>query len=514
MEQRRDVMGLMAINVLIAGSGVLATMQIAWLFGANRTMDIWFLSASLMSGIFGLTQSGQLSELFLPEYIKIKHEFGKQKAFDAYCVVLNWAVLVTIIITIFGFLTSPWIVNYAARGFDINQRATVNEIFRALLPLIPLQIMGAVQQMLGNAEKKYGKFEMGVFLGSIISILTVYFLHKPLGLWSLVISQWALHLTTLIYRHFQLKQTEMKYHWVWKTGQFDIWHLMKQLSHTSTYVIITQIYSVTFRSLLGTLSGGVLSAYSYAESLYLRTSSLFITPVGKVFMTSISTVLVTEPPKAIHSIRAALSNYLEIYFFVLAAGLPALGHALFALWGGDLYGPDLISLTQMILIVFAILILFQMYSILSRKLNLALGYFRHQYIFSILLQVVSIGIAILSIHLFGIWGAVITVTFNTIGLASIGWVVTNKHRPDLAIFFSLKEILSHIFPLIFGVLGGVVVAFNLNNFLNFNSNLLTQKFYHGVIAIIAVATSVGIYKFFHLRNKKEKSIAKNLPQNN
>lgn len=505
MVQRKDVIGLVAINVLIAASGIIATMQIAWLFGANRTMDVWFISASLINGIFGLTQSGQLSELFLPEYIKIKHELGRQKAFDAYCVVLNWSVLVTLIITLLGFLTSPWIIDYAARGFDINQRTSVLEIFRALLPLVPLQIMGAVQQMLGNAEKKYGKFEIGVLVGSLISIILVFLLHKSLGLWSLVVSQWSLQLTTLIYRHFQLKQTELKYNWIWKTEQFEIWHLIKQLGHTSVYVVVTQIYSVTFRSLLGTLSGGVLSAYSYAEALYLRASSLFITPVGKVFMTSISTVLVTEPAKTIHSIRAALSNYLEVYFWVLAAGLPALGHALFTLWGSDRYGAELISLTRSILVVFSILMLFQMYSILSRKLNLALGYFSQQYTLSILLQIFSIGVAVILIHYFGIWGAVGTVAFNTISLAIIGWYVTYKLRPNLAIFFSAKEISYHMLSFIPAATVGALVAYFMNGYFNFNVTSFTQKFYHGLIAVTAVSVSLGIYKALHVWTTRRSS---------
>jgi peptidoglycan biosynthesis protein MviN/MurJ (putative lipid II flippase) len=512
MVQRKDVMGLVAINILIAAVGVFATMQIAWLFGANRTMDVWFLSSSLINGIFGLTQSGQLSELFLPEYIKIKHEHGQQEAFNAYCVVLNWSVLFTLIIMIVGFFSSSWIIDYAARGFEINERVTVLGIFRLLLPLIPLQILGAVQQMLGNAERKYGKFELGVFVGSIISILLVYLLHKSLGLWALVISQWSLQLTILIYRHFHLKNEELKYRWIWKTEQFEIRHLIKQLGHTSVYVIVTQIYSVTFRSLLGTLSGGVLSAYSYAEALYLRASSLFITPVGKVFMTSISTVLVTEPAKTIQSIRAALSNYLEVYFLVLAAGLPALSHALFALWGSERYGTELIYLTRSILAVFSFLMLFQMYSILSRKLNLALGYFSQQYTLSILLQVISIGVAITLIYYFGIWGAVGTVAFNTICLAIIGWFVTYILRPDLAIFFSAKEILNHILPLILGVFAGAAAAYFMNGYFDFKTNPMTQKFYHALIAVSAVGISLGIYKVLHIwivkRASREKILQK------
>ena len=97
-------MGLAAVNVLIAASGVVATTQIAWVFGANRMMDGWFIAVALTSSIFGLVQSGQLSELFLPEYIKIKHEQSSQKAFEAYCVVLNWSLLAACVIVGMGIL--------------------------------------------------------------------------------------------------------------------------------------------------------------------------------------------------------------------------------------------------------------------------------------------------------------------------------------------------------------------------------------------------------------------------
>jgi peptidoglycan biosynthesis protein MviN/MurJ (putative lipid II flippase) len=309
MVQRRDIMNLMAVNVLIAASGIIATMQIAWLFGANRNMDVWFLAASLTSGIFGLTQSGQLSELFLPEYIRIKHQFGQQKAFECYCVVFNWAVFATVVITTITFISSKVIIDYAASGFATDQKITVLEIFKFLLPLVPLQIIGAVQQMMGNAEKKFGKFELGALLGSVLSIISVFILHKSMGLWALVSSQWILQLTILIYRHIQLRKAQLTHRWIWKTENFDIFEIIKQLGQTTLYVFSTQIYSITFKSLLGALPSGILSAYSYAETLYLRTSSLFITPVGKVFFTSVATSFAVEPLKVLANIKYNRLNY-------------------------------------------------------------------------------------------------------------------------------------------------------------------------------------------------------------
>ena len=504
MVQRRDIMSLAAVNVLIAASGIIATMQIAWLFGANRTTDVWFLAASLTSGIFGLTQSGQLSELFLPEYIRIKHQFGQQKAFECYCVVFNWAVFATLIITGITFISSKIIVDYAGSGFAADQKITLLEIFKFLLPLIPLQIIGAVQQMIGNAEKKFGKFELGALLGSVLSIISVFILHKSMGLWALVISQWILQLTILIYRHIQLRKAELRYRWVWKTDQFKISDVIKQLGQTSLYVFSTQIYSITFRSLIGALPGGILSAYSYAESLYLRTNSLFIVPVGKVFFTSVATSFAVEPLKVLADIKSALSYYLEMYFLVLVAGLPALGHILSALWGSNRYGPELITITQIILTVFFTMILFQMYASMSRKINLAMGCYNLQYTLSTSLQWVSIIVAFILVPKFGIWGAVGTVLLNTVGMATVGWFVTYKSRPNLAVFFSRYEFIEHGLALIPALVIGVALSFYLGTSLEYQTVTFGHKFLHGLVAIVSVASSVSAYKYcLHILTRRK-----------
>jgi peptidoglycan biosynthesis protein MviN/MurJ (putative lipid II flippase) len=497
MVKRGDVTRLAFVNLLIAVSGVVATSQIALVFGANRTMDGWFIAVSLTSGILSLIQTGQLSELLLPEYIRIKHLHGPQKAFEAYCVVLNWALLAACVFVGLGFVIGRPIIFYAARGFDPSQRLSILDLFQSLLPLVPLQIAGAFQQMLGNAEKKYGRFEVGALCGSIAGIMVVAMLHRLIGVWALVASQWVQQLTTLAYRHVQLSREGLSYRVVWVAEHFAIWQLVRQLGQTSAYVVSTQVYSVTLRALLCTLPGGVLSAYSYAETLYTRSSSLFLRPVGTVFFTTISTALVVSPGEVLANVKASLSRYLEMYFLVLAVALPATGHVLLALWGSPRYGPELVSLTKSIFLMFLVTLVFLMHSTMTRKMNLALGEGTRQYFLLSVVQALFACLVVVLVGQFGIWGGAVTVALNAVAASLIGWLVLRRARPELAIGFNRGEFLVHLAALVPAVLAGAGLAWQMGSGIDPAWSGWHLKSAHGLTAAASSGMCLLLYKLFH-----------------
>lgn len=60
------------LKILGAISGLIYSILQVRLFGATALVDSYFIATSAVLLITSLTQSGQLSEVFLPEYLKVK----------------------------------------------------------------------------------------------------------------------------------------------------------------------------------------------------------------------------------------------------------------------------------------------------------------------------------------------------------------------------------------------------------------------------------------------------------
>ena len=69
-------------------------------FGASAEMDAYFVAMSAVYMITSLIQGGQLSEVFLPEYLKQKSKFGRKSAHNLLSAILNRMLLIVIIILV------------------------------------------------------------------------------------------------------------------------------------------------------------------------------------------------------------------------------------------------------------------------------------------------------------------------------------------------------------------------------------------------------------------------------
>jgi peptidoglycan biosynthesis protein MviN/MurJ (putative lipid II flippase) len=83
-----------------------------------------------------------LSEVFLPEYIRLRESKGSQEAFACYSVVLNWAILAALVLIIIGYFLSSIITGWIGTGFTAPEKTFLQSIFIGLLPLLPFASCG------------------------------------------------------------------------------------------------------------------------------------------------------------------------------------------------------------------------------------------------------------------------------------------------------------------------------------------------------------------------------------
>lgn len=441
MVTRRHVRNLVGINLLIAGAGLVSTAQIAWVFGATRQSDLWFAASSIQASMLGMMQTGQLSEAFLPEYVRIRAERGRERAQECFSAVFNWACLIALALTVLAAALSPWICGFVGAGFSADQQAEIRWIFLWLLPLVPLQVVAGLQQMLGNAEGKFGRFEAPLLIGSLASILAVYLLGNRLGLTALVIAQWLLFLVSFAGRSWMLQSHGYRHRWRLGAEGFSPRGVFGQLGITFLYVAVTHAYLMIFRRALGLLPAGMMSAFSYAETLFSRISSLFMRPVSTVFFTSISERVSDDTYSRRHVVRSALARYLEMHLLLLALFLPGLAIFVAALWGGPRFGPDHIARTSLALGAMLVALLPQAQFMVSRKLNISHGFLRDQYWAMILNQCLMAAVCYPLVAAFGFEGAVAVSLFNVAGFCLFSLAATKLRMPDMVVVFRARDLL-------------------------------------------------------------------------
>ena len=66
--------------MLGAVTAVASSIVVARLFGTGSDIAVYFGASTLVSLMVSLTQAGQLGEVFLPEFIRLKEETGRQSA--------------------------------------------------------------------------------------------------------------------------------------------------------------------------------------------------------------------------------------------------------------------------------------------------------------------------------------------------------------------------------------------------------------------------------------------------
>src|SRR5690242_21707640 len=89
---RRAIGTLTSLNVAGACVALANSVVTARLFGTSRPMEVFFAAASVQVQLVSLVQTGQLAEIFLPIYHRIRHRSGTERARAAFSVLMNWMI--------------------------------------------------------------------------------------------------------------------------------------------------------------------------------------------------------------------------------------------------------------------------------------------------------------------------------------------------------------------------------------------------------------------------------------
>jgi hypothetical protein len=132
---------------------------------------------------------------------------------------------------------------------------------------------------------------------------------------------------------------------------------------------------------------------------------------------------------------SALSRNLAVGSIVIVMVLASSRSLLEALWGVDNFGGENLNLAVQLLNVYYILLFATGFSLIARKMTIAMGMVSRQYLFASVVQMLSALSAWLLISTYGTYGALFAIFINTVGLALVPYLILIIWKPDLAIFY-------------------------------------------------------------------------------
>lgn len=476
-----------------------------WYFKASANVDAFFIATSAVYLITSLSQGGQLAEVYLPEYLKLKKSNGSKSAQQLLSVIVNRMIFFVGIILLILFFFSPLVIDLIGPGLSPESKILSTKLFQLSLILIIFTLIASFVNTTLDAEQVYGRSELSGLINSFVSILLLVLFHDKLGIWVLVYALLIGKIIEFIIGMTFLKRLGFKYYFIWNTENYNLSKIFKVMLSTSGYVGATQIYSVTMTAMASFLPTGSLSIFNYIQQLSTKGTNIIIGPISTVFFSKFSNS-VTES-------RANLESHLKkplngitlisilIFCFILLTGKELLQ----VLWGKNNLSPSEFSTAYLMLILNFLGFIFSSVGLIFRKSAIALGSAHKLYQSWIFTQLLCAVYAFVSIRWAGIYGLASILVLNMFSMALVSIVVSEKSGlKGIELFKTLFLTKKFFFFLILLLTStvGVLLIFSLFDFQYIT--MITIK-----STLLALSAFILLTFFYPLEAKEIKEIFKN-----
>lgn len=407
---------LLSFNVINVVLSILNSTLMVYFFGTSPEVEAFFAASVLGTAISRFVQTGQLVEIIIPRYHKVKQEVHRQAALSVVATLCNFMVGGAFLLVVVFMLAGHWVVSWLVPGFDPQVQQHVLEVFYWTGFLMPIQIATNLFQGLLTAENIYGKAEMTNTISLLITIVILVIWGRDGSVHALIgglVASVVLQFATVVY---YLRQLGYRHRFQWHNPHFSMGELLKATSATTFYMVGVQIYTFIFNAALSMLPAGTFAIYRYVEIIYGKVANIFMMPISTVFFNDINQLIVQNKTQLVKSYVSKNLNFSYFLSWVLFLPFWAGGsYLIWVLWGGSKFNPsDAQKVYELLCVFFFGLVLLGPY-MLFRKLAVSATKPDLQYYLWGVAQIVSGGIGYGLIRWLGFEGIMIqTIVHSTI----------------------------------------------------------------------------------------------------
>ena len=260
---RKGIVLSTAFNVLSKGLVFLNSLLIAYYFGAQLKMDIYFYaynSVVILSALIGSLNASVL----IPESMRIRAQRDDREAMEFLNFFIALYFLFCVLLAMI-FLINPVRAFHAVSGFsmaDLNKESAILWLSLPLLLLMP--VVNLLTEIL--ASQKYFTVPMlAAIINGLFSIGIVIFFHRVLDVLSLLTGLIIAYLVNLILLLLLLKQRlRWRFRFRWIAIERRIW---KNIGFAQAGNITTSLGAYAPLYLLSGFQTGIITSLSFAQQI-------------------------------------------------------------------------------------------------------------------------------------------------------------------------------------------------------------------------------------------------------
>ncbi len=485
---------LFSLKLLASLLGLFYSILQVHYFGASRTIEIYFAAQSLVYLVTSLTQSGQLAEVFLPEYHKLNN-IKEGLGYQGLNVVINRMVLFGTILIVLVFIFAPYLVELMIPGFSKEDKSFATLIFRILLPVLYLAFMNSFYITVLNAEQRFGRAELLGLTNTIVNILALVILYPFIQLWALVVSFILGKVIEFVFYVWQLYKNGYRFQSLLAIPEFDHFSFFKTMQSTFLYVGATQIYNIVLTASISFLPEGVYAIFKYVQNLANKIKGLFIQPFMTIFFTKYS-ILLQKAQSVVKEFQKNIVSIINVNTIVIIGSILMGDFIIDLIWGGKKFGVDDVRLAYVFLLFNTVAILLSSLGSIYRKMAVAHGKAKKMYLFWVIAQLLSAGLSYLLIRYFGVNGLFFIIPVNVFLMGTTSYIIyrtTNK-----ALNF---KVLSRNNLIAFGLIVIAVVAkYFFKDLVTDNNKTLMVLFFSLSVILLSLYPVMSTYKILSEKN--------------
>ncbi len=181
---------LFILRMLRVSISILTLPLIAKYFGANDEKDGWILATAIYSTL-GLAIWGPINETFRTKFVTIRELEGETIALSKTSSLISFILIVSVIISIIIFFYKGHIAYYIDPDASVSRHGLISFLIYLLIPTLLLNQLSSIGISILNAYDVYLVPEIAGSFASVCNLILIVYLVPIMGIYALVISQYA-----------------------------------------------------------------------------------------------------------------------------------------------------------------------------------------------------------------------------------------------------------------------------------------------------------------------------------
>lgn len=498
-----------SISILIIFSflskilGFLRESLIASKLGVGYEADTYIVAIAATTFLATMF-SNSISSSIIPISINSEQKYGKKGKYKYFSNIINLTLLFSIILIIFSYILSPYIIKLFAYGFEGEQFELAVKLNRLALPIIiSIIITASIVGYLQSEERFTSTALIGISL-NVIFIIYLFFLGDRFKIKGLIIAAVVAYFSQIIILIPEVVKSKYKYTFCLDFLDSNLIQTLKLSIPVMIGLSAQQINIIVDKTMASSLVEGSISSLNYAAITSLIIIEVFITSIITVIFPIISNAVSNKDLKKLRIV--VIKGFKLILFITIPAsiGMIVLSIPIIrVLFEHGKFNNNATTMTAQAFILYSISIVFASLKRLSQKIYYSFGDTRTPMINSIIEVFFNIVLNLILVRLIGYRGLALSTSIAIIitsffFLRGVSKLIGGFNLKKASYFFIKLMISATLMGVIIWIIGWSIDINEKSGFF-INSLYLTFSTMFGILCYFIICRWLNIREIDEIR---------------